>query len=684
MTEVFINGQLIDSIETDIALTLSSFKLDSLGTRKGSYSNIFELPKTNANKLLFENSELVTSVTSIPYQRNTCQIFQDGVLLVDGSAIIRETKDNYKVFISAGNSDFFKAIASIKLIDVNLSEYDHQYTLQNVAERRESREGFVYPNIDYGFWEFISLNDWNTTTILNRQQYFQPSFWCKTIIEKAIQGIGYTLNGDLNESVSYQNSVVLCKGVKDDLQDSLAKYRHNIDYGQLTNQGSEKINFPERIEDRSLLYKNDNLAGQFVYFPNIADKDLVGFDIQFTGKVTTNTPRPFSHGFVFVDCLIYNESGTVLLTMTNFVRFDNLFGGLFNTYRAPSGNVMSKDMFFRFPSNRTDQEAFANLIASTSDLTTLRIGWQLRTDKDQASAGLPRLKFENLEFSINQPVRLGRSIASLLTTVRAQNVLPQSETVGDLLITLANLEGVIFQVDESTKQVRTSRIDRLIENKGDALDWSNKLDLTEEVEVMYSIDNFAQENLYSFAIDDKDRFLDPLTGQGSINIANANIESERTVFESKFSTVPISGTFNGDLFFGRVFTGEKYSFDGFNYTLIEPLNIEDFKPRLAILSESESVLDVSVGLPTDINFNVIPLALDFERAINDNYKLIRSVLVNTKVIKALFLLDLEDITNLDFTRPVFVDYFGEYFYIESINQFKVNKRESCFVTLVRI
>jgi len=50
----------------------------------------------------------------------------------------------------------------------------------------------------------------------------------------------------------------------------------------------------------------------------------------------------------------------------------------------------------------------------------------------------------------------------------------------------------------------------------------------------------------------------------------------------------------------------------------------------------------------------------------------------------LFLLDLEDIVNLDFTRPVYVDYFGEYFYIESINQFKVNKRESCFVTLVRI
>jgi hypothetical protein len=683
MTEVYINSHLIDSIETDIALTLSSFKLDSLGTRKGSYSNVFELPKTNANKLLFENSELITSVTSIPYQRNTCQIFQDGILIVNGSAIIRETKDNYKVFISAGNSDFFKSISSLKIIDLDLSDYDHQYSLQNVATRRESTEGFVYPNIDYGFWEFISLNDWYNTTILNRQQYFQPSFWSKTIIDRAVSTLGYTLTGDLKESLSYQNSVVLCKGVKTDLTNSLAKYRLNAEFGQLTGTTTQKINFAlPPIKDDNNLYQNNANAGQFVYTPNQSDNNQFKFEINFTGKVVTNAPFFFQNTRFFIDLLIYNASGTVLLTLSNSARFENRTFGFFNVYRAPESGTIQVDVTSRFPNNNADSSAFNTLLNSVGDLTTLRFGWRVRSEV--TARNLDRVKLENLEFEINQVPSIGSSLAPALTIVKAQNVLPQSETVGDLLITLANLEGIIFQVDESSKEVKTSRIDRLIDNKGNALDWSNKLDLTDEPEVMYSIDNFAQQNLYSFANDDKDRFLNPLSGQGSIFVQNANIETSKTVFESKFAPVPTSGTFNGDLLFGRVFTGEKYTFDGFNYNLIEPLNIEEFKPRLAILSESESVLDVSLGLPTDINFNVIPLALDFERSINDNYKLIRSVLVNTKVVKALFLLDLEDITNLDFTRPVFVDYFGEYFYIESINQFKVNKRESCFVTLVRI
>jgi hypothetical protein len=47
-------------------------------------------------------------------------------------------------------------------------------------------------------------------------------------------------------------------------------------------------------------------------------------------------------------------------------------------------------------------------------------------------------------------------------------------------------------------------------------------------------------------------------------------------------------------------------------------------------------------------------------------------------------LDLSDIQNIDFTVPVFVEYFGDYFYIEQIKQFKVNRKESTFVKLVKL
>ena len=134
---------------------------------------------------------------------------------------------------------------------------------------------------------------------------------------------------------------------------------------------------------------------------------------------------------------------------------------------------------------------------------------------------------------------------------------------------------------------------------------------------------------------------------------------------------------------GRVFTGEKYTFDGFNYILNDDLKLADFAPRIAVLSPAEASLDILIGA-NEINYEVNASALSFERAVRDNYRLLDAVTDNTKIVEALFLLDLSDIQNIDFTRPVYVDYFGAFFYIEQIKQFKINSRESCYVRLVNL
>ncbi len=678
MTEVFINGQLIDSIESEIALTLQNFKFDSMGSRKGSFSNVFDLPKTNANKLLFENCDLVTSLTNIPYQSNDCEIFVDGIRIITGTAIIRETKENYRVFISAGNSDFFKQIGSQKIKDVDLADFNHLYNLQDVPPLRESTEGFVYPNIDYGFFEQRNLG--SGVVPLN---FLQPSFYIKTIIDRSFASFNYTLKGDLLESLIYRKGIVLCKGAEASQTDSFVRYRQSFNQGDLPNQLSAKINFFERIQDKNNLYNLDVGLDHFVYTPNQVSSSETSFIISFAGRAIAdgNKSRLISESEIFVILIIYDDQDTefIFTATASFPKTVDANNNILPEFLDGAG----VDLRFNFP-QADDQSSFDTLLSNTADLTTLRFGWQVAIQSNPLIS-LADLRFQNIEFSINQQPRFGQFIQSFLTPVNASEVLPQSDTVADLLLTIANLEGIIFQVDESTKIVNTSRLDKVLDRKGQAYDWSNKIDLSDEVEVFYTLENFAQSNIYKFADDDKDRFLPNNFGQGIINVNNDNIQTEKIVFESKFAPVPLAFTFRGQKVMGKVFTGEKYSFDGTNWNLNDPLKIEQFQSRIAIISESQASIQIqSAVTPNNTNFEVIPLELDFERAINDNYKLIRSVLVNTKVIKALFLLDLEDITNLDFTRPVFVDYFGEYFYIESINQFKVNKRESCFVTLVRI
>jgi len=636
MTEVFINGQLIESIDTDIALTLSSFKIDSLGTRKGSFSNIFDLPKTNSNKLLFENSELVTSVTSIPYQLNPCQIFVDGQLIVDGSAVIRETKENYRIFISAGNSDFFKSIGSLKIKDVELSEFDHDYNIDEVRIRRESETGFLYPNIDYGLFEKISLNDWENTTIDNREKFFQPSMFIKTILEKAFVQLGYNLKGDLLVTEMFNSGILLCRGALVKLESNFVNYR----IAKLFfTQSPTKLNFDIKVTDDNNLYEFNNIGniGQNVYTPGSADKENLLFEIFFNGQVFTNNVQKFEQQAVFIDFIIYNEVGTTLQTITNEIPFF--------PFVAPS-SIKSNINF------SISQIQFQNTLDNTQNIQNLRFAWEIRCSTDPEG-----LELQNFEFSINQvPINPGQLGSA--TTINAENVLPQNETVGDLLITIANLEGIYFQANESTKIVETFKIDTILLNKGSALDWSKKIDLTEENETIYIIENFAQQNLYNFAKDDKDVFLSENQGQGIVKVENDNLIREKVAFESKFAPVPVFPSLLGRLKMGKVFTGNKYTLDDGVFILNDVLQIEEFTPRICIVNKTTTdLLLVDPQIPNEFNWEVNPLLTSFSRAIFVNYNLIKSVLVNTKVIKALFLLDLEDITNLDFTIPVFVDYF---------------------------
>jgi len=681
MSEIYINGQLVDTQDADIVITAQALTFDQLGNRRGSYSNVFDLARTNSNKALFDNCDIVTSLTSIPYQKNTCQIYIDGQLVVDGSAIILATKETYRVYITAGNTDFFKAVGSLKLTDVNLTEYSHEYTAANVIARREAIEGFVYPNIDYGFFEFATPGEATYDF-----RFFQPSFWAKTILEKAVETLGYTLAGDLLNALTYRNLVVLCQGAIANLIDNLARYEFTIDYNQLSEDGTEKISFPNKVTDVLSLYKTNADAGQFTYSPSISDRTDVRFVVGITGKAITNLPRRYTNAEVGVDLLVYDDTGTLLLTLeSGSTTFEDRFFGPFNVYRAPGSGFLERDLNFTYPATTSDSNAFNVLINATSDLTTLRFGWQVRSNRP--GYGLQYLRFENLEFVISQVPRGGGRAAGQIPTlainIQASDVLPAGPTVGDLLLTVANLEGVIIQVDETTKTVYTAKIDKLRTSKATALDWSDKLDLSDLPEIGYQLKGFAQRNYYEFAGDEKDALLQPDEGRGQFLVANENLEPERVIFESKFSPVPVLPVIQSTRTMGRVFTGEKYTFDGFDYNLNEDLRISEFSPRVAMLAPVEASLQIQASAST-INYEVNAGALSFARALRDNYQILSTVFDNTKVVEALFLLDLADVRDLDFTRPVYVDYFGAFFYIEQIKQFKVNRRESCYVRLIKL
>lgn len=67
----------------------------------------------------------------------------------------------------------------------------------------------------------------------------------------------------------------------------------------------------------------------------------------------------------------------------------------------------------------------------------------------------------------------------------------------DFLKAIAQLYGLIYDIDIEAQKVRIRFLDDLIGNKASAKDWSTKLDLSKQPEITYTLD-FAQVNNFSF------------------------------------------------------------------------------------------------------------------------------------------------------------------------------------------
>ena len=88
ITELYIDGNLVDLSGSDvIALTKSVFDVNRLSVRTSDYSNVFKIPKTQQNRLIFKSAGLVNSFNDEPYTKLTAYILVDGVEVANGFAL---------------------------------------------------------------------------------------------------------------------------------------------------------------------------------------------------------------------------------------------------------------------------------------------------------------------------------------------------------------------------------------------------------------------------------------------------------------------------------------------------------------------------------------------------------------------------------------------------------------------
>jgi len=695
-TQIYINGQLIEVDKDEvIAITLSFFSVFSLAIRSSNYSNVFKVPKTQSNRLVFKSAGIVNSTNEEPYNKLDCSIKVDGIEIVGTAELISSDQNYFRVAVKAGNNNFFTDIKSLQLSDLDLSSLNHNYNAATVSARRDLSSGVVYPNIDYGYFE-------RATAGSQPFNFFFPALYFSTIFDKAFEQLGYRKEGDFFDSDLYNSLALMSKNVVSEGEFYNTEYEINTGFNFIVTRNSSvtsdeykidaPLNFPDEIEDDDSLYFDTNLGKGYTTFA-YNPPTQIDVNTQFLLTHSANISFESSLQSSYVDEFIeeatlnikleaYNKS-TNFFEQTLYIREITFFTADYSQ-PGPGIPLITFNPILNLNVQSVNLNVNSNITGNAIDYAFM---WEIeivtRTKSGETTSTFD--SFSSTSISSNFQIQQSK-IADFDVSITNSF---DDINIGNAFLYLCNVGGVIPKVDESTKRIQMVSFDDVRKNKSVALDWSNKIDLSEDPEISFKFNNYAKNNVFQYANDSEDVFLNELInyGQGVLIVDNKNLEQESVKYEAPFSLVSIGPVFLNSTVrtMGRIFTGDKYIFDGVNYNLDAESKVESFTTRVVYLSRSTSdLIQVTNGNIVTGNYEAVNQPILFQRVLNSKYSLISNMIDKAKIVRVLMKLSVVDIGLFDFSKPVYIDYFNDYFYVNEIDQFKVNQIDSTFVTLIRM
>lgn len=210
MYELFIEGQKADiNDQISIQLTFAIDDINNFASRDTSFSKQIVLPGTAANHSIFGHIYEMGSRNPVsPGQPNIGSVFNvaqtsraelrlNGLLVVRGIFRLTGIVKNgdmveYEGALFGELSGFMSQISNKKLDDLDFSEYDHDWTHNNITASWDNTpgSGYFYPLIDYGlFREDAVLSGLNDDYDIGT---FRPAFYVKEYIDKMFEAAGFT------------------------------------------------------------------------------------------------------------------------------------------------------------------------------------------------------------------------------------------------------------------------------------------------------------------------------------------------------------------------------------------------------------------------------------------------------------------------------------------------------------
>ena len=224
MLKIEINGTFLD-LKEDIPLSFnySIVDLKEPEKRKASFSKTINIPNTKTNAEQFLHSFMINIDAGFDANKKTpCRVYVDGTIILDGTLQLREIVINndewveYRCAVYGQLIDLFSSIGKDLMTDLDLSEFDHAYTLANQENSWDTSiiqnggsvgfalgNGYVYPLIDYGLTSDPNLYHVNDLS---------PAVYVKEYIDQIFTAAGFTYSSSFFDSNYFKSLIIPFSG----------------------------------------------------------------------------------------------------------------------------------------------------------------------------------------------------------------------------------------------------------------------------------------------------------------------------------------------------------------------------------------------------------------------------------------------------------------------------------------
>ncbi len=639
--------------------------------RNSSYSKTIRLPGTKGNnEVLAHIYEINLDGTFNVNLRSECLVIADTIQIFKGNlqltkVITNNGKIEYEVTVFGKTGNLFNDLGEKLLTDLDLSEFNH-ITTKTVQEKSWATEiyqngsfvpfalglGYVYPVINNG------LDIFQHTTPNFTVKNISPAIYVKTIIDKIFSQLGYSYSSNFFDSALFSRLII--PAGKQLQRTAVAKFKFRANSTSVYQIELHKISSEtgaDSIYWNSFTLTGDHLIDESIELPDNVDGD------QYYLKIF--------NGLDITTLVCYDFPTNTILPFFS-ITYAQLPGAVDCSFRAEISTVPYTIL----------GSAYAVIIF------------------DDDSTGSNYDENDAYDNTTGIATVLIRNIATYLTDNIKQR---------DFLLSLIKMFNLYVEPDKYTYNTLNIEPRDDFYSAGETIDWTKKLDLSKDIEIIPMGDLNFKQYLLTYKQDgdylNSDYFnrYKEIYGQ-HLEYIQTDFQSAKNSIELIFSPTPSGGStlnplvvptilkentttlpnnVNGNiriLYYGGLLTGSWSHFDSSGSTSRSSYpyagHVDDPQtPSVDILFDAPRLrywIMTDPSIYTDQNlFNVY--YQKFLDEITDK---------DSKIVTAYFHLTPLDIYNLDFRNHFFID--NTYYRLNKIFEYNPLSTETTKVELIKI